>query len=326
MSENLYGWIPNPQAVADFRAELAAEGNAFCAVGVGDSLPLKGFWKRLVSRGVTGVFLQDAEEQLFGKSRPSFTQARGTCVDRSGSRALQDTIYGKIVRGEIAKGVEIAGEVSYGISRVNVTGQRQNACAWGCRSNHGHGDGTWGGSFYKGLHDFGCVVRDSYGTIDLTQRREDLAIQWGNEGVPAALLTVAANHKASACHHAESLEDLADMVAAGYASQICCGWIRGLPNRSGISKSSDRGGHATEIAGVCLSEKGETLYVEQQSWGDSYGSNVILRYAGGEKRLRQGSFGVTAADIWNCVSDSGEAWAADIPANLPRPATLEEYL
>lgn len=307
----LCGWLENdaPEAVAEYRERCAADGETF---GFSAAQPaLLGFWKRIKSRGGMGVFLQDAETELFGTLQPSFSQNRGTCVAQSGARCQQDTIYGAIVRGEVARGVRISVEVAYGISRVSV----------GKRALRG-GDGSTGAWQYRGVHDFGCVMRGKYGTIDLTEPREDLAVQWGDNGVPASLLAEASGHKVSACHFCESVEDIADAIAARYAVQLCCGKLRGMPNRDGISMSERNGAHATELCGVFIDNVGQDCFVEQNSWGGHFGPPATLRYAGGTKNLRQGSYGVRMDDIASCLQRGGEAWACSIPDNLPRPGSV----
>jgi hypothetical protein len=52
---------------------------------------LKGYWKRINSKGIKGVFLADAEKKLFGKYQAPEHQLRGTCVSRGTFRAIQES-------------------------------------------------------------------------------------------------------------------------------------------------------------------------------------------------------------------------------------------
>lgn len=311
----LCGWneAESPYAVAEFRHALETEGQPSV---FGDAKPeLRGYWDRISRKGTDGIFLQDAEQELFGEFRPSFSQGRGTCCAQSSARTLQDTICCAIRRGEVARGVEVSTEVDYGISRISIGKGRLGA-----------GDGSTGAWCFQGHHDIGVVFRGVYGSIDISGPREDLAVQWGSpgRGVPAHLLAEAASHKTPACNYLESVDEIADALAAEYAVQLCCGRIRGQPDAKGYSRSEKNGGHATELCAVFLSESGEMCFVEQNSWGAFFGNGLTLKYKGGEKRLRQGSYGVRADDIAQCLRSGGEAWCSSLPENLPRPSGLED--
>jgi hypothetical protein len=52
-----------------------------------------------------------------------------------------------------------------------------------------------------------------------------------------------------------------------------------------------------------------TGVVNQQSWGDYPSGPDVLRYRGGEARLRQGAFGLAAAEARAMFQSSGDVWA-----------------
>ena len=310
---HLTGWINEPTAVAESLARMESAGRSVSFAATRSEL--KGYWQSLVERGSTGVFLQDAETELFGQTQPAFHQQIGSCVSMGTARAIQDTAYWALAqRGDIGRPVQIATEPIYAGSRIEIG-----------HGQLGHGDGSIGAWAAEWVHNGGMLARGVYGQIDLTQLRDDLASEWGAPGcgVPAELEAECRTHLVGACHKLDTVVDMADAIAAGHAVAYCCGRIRGKPNAAGYAASDSNGGHCTEIQAVLLDTAGRLAFVEQQSWGNYPDIAIHLQFQGGVKVLRQGSYGVYGDDLSRCLDQGGEAWCFDQVA-LWRPNSLEE--
>jgi len=278
---------------------------------------LTGYWRSLTERGETGVFLQDAESELFGRTLPAENQKRGTCVSRGTMRAVRDSYYWSIVeRDEIARPVDLCFETIYGGSRVQIG-----------KGRLGSGDGSVGAWGAQYVHDFGLLPRGVYGGIDLSQPREDLAVEWGlpNEGVPPVLIAPGREHLVGACHFCPTVEAIADAIAAGYGVAYCSNVIWGDRDQYGMARPVTSGGHCEEVCGVFTGQRGDLCFVRQQSWGSRPNGPDVLTYAGGTKRLRQGSYGCFAEDMARGLRSGGEAWAFGHVTGW-RPNSLAEAL
>lgn len=312
---SLLGWIRDDLSVEAFCEHLDAAGTP--AVFSAGQPSLAGYWRAVVARGETGIFLQDAEAELFGHTLPAENQRRGTCVSRGTMRAVRDAYYWNLCQAEaVARPVDLAFEPIYAGSRVQIGQGRL-----------GRGDGSvgaWGAQF---VHDFGVLERGVYGSLDLSQPREDFAVTWGapGDGVPAEILEACRQHPVGACHFCPTVESIADAVAAGFAVAYCSNLIWGDRDHTGMARPVSSGGHCEEVCGVFTGLKGDLCFVRQQSWGSRPGGSDLLSYAGGTKRLRQGSYGAFAEDMAKGLRGGGEAWAfGDIEPWRPR--NLEEAL
>lgn len=307
-----YGWHYRP---GEIEAYCRARNDAGDPVSFGAARPeLKGFWQQCVSRGITGIFLQDAERELFGENRPADFQQRGTCVSRGTYRACQDSwLYSLARKGTIGRPVLIAYEPIYAGSRVNVG-----------RGQLGGEDGSVGAWAAQYVHDYGLLERAVYGSVDLSESREDLAVAWGapGRGVPGELLQASSPFRAIS-HKAENVEELADCIAAGYAVAFCSNTLWGDRDGSGMARPSGRGGHCEEVCGVFLTADGDLGFVRQQSWGvRPRGPDVLSCKGGAMKTLRQGAYGAYAADLQRALQQ-GEAWAFEIRTGW-RPGSVGE--
>lgn len=293
------GWVRNDAAVEAFCQKVESSGRP---IAFGDAKPeFKGYWRKLVERGVTGVFLQDAEEKLFGSTQPAEFQRRGTCVSRGTFRACQDSYYNQLATHDIGSVVKLCYEPIYAGSRVEIGGGQL-----------GHGDGSCGAWAAEFVHDYGLIPRGIYGKYDLTESREDWACQWGEPriGVPSELLVASKAHLVAQCFQCTTTEEIADAIASLHGVAFCSNVIWGDRDVTGMSRPVSSGGHCEEVCGVFLRREGDIGFVRQQSWGDSPSGSNILRYSGGEKRLRQGSYGAFDNDLGHAMAGAnGDVWA-----------------
>lgn len=299
------GWVRDDDAVGRACEEMTAAG---LVVGFG-AVGLSGHWKRMVERGHTGKFLQVSEGNvLAGPARPCAFQRRGTCVGQGTYRALQDSLYRQIDDGEIGIPVEIAYEPIYGGSRVNIGKGKIR------------GDGSIGAWAAQWLAMYGMTPRAMYGTIDLSNPHEELAVRWGNPGVgvPRDVISASADFKVAA-HKCETTDDIADALAAGYGVAVCADQVYGdTRDQNGMTRPASRGGHCEELCGVFLDANDRLCFQRQGSWGRDWPRGPgSIRFKGGALTLRPGSYGVYADDIENGLRGGGEAWAVKV-LGLPR--------
>lgn len=261
-------------------------------------------------QGAGSEFLWHAERSLFGKLLPSWIQTRGVCVGMGHGRAWQDAVYNELAfgasRGET---VAIAWEFLYGRSRT--------------APGHGriHGDGSVGAWAAEAGHNDGIVIRGNHGTIDLTQQREDLAIRWGDAGVPAALLQDASGFRAHAVMRCTTTTDVRNALLARYGIARCAARAtRPQRDAEGFSGTESSGGHCQCLRGVYRDRRGRTRFVEQQSWPGTaapHGGGPLQLWDGRTEELPEGAGAIEEDDVETYLR-TGEVWAMAPPRNLWR--------
>lgn len=307
------GWSYNPDKIlaANARMESAGFQVSFSA----DRPSLKGYWKRQQAKGKTIILAQADELTLNGKYRDANCQHRGTCVGQGSSRAIEDVHISRIVDKEII-GVytQIAYEPMYGYERHLRWPRTQ---AWGYTGRDAN-DGLAGADAAAFYSTIGVIRRGSYGGVDLTSPREDLAINWNNSGVPDAVLQAGADHKI-VCHSSNTWDEYADAIAAKCWGHICLpqcfGLSRVIPSDFGTVLPDENGGHDTEVCGIVTLPNHETGFVIQQSWctpGPAYPKTI--QTVEGPIQLRPGSYCV-AQKVLEGMGNQVERISCDIPSN-----------
>lgn len=299
-TDNLLGCIIDPRQT-DIVSQRLSDGGAVVSFAAGQPT-LKGYG---VGRN---VFLWRAELELHGTHLGTCFQRRGSCVGRGTFRACQDSYYHAICYGDLLGDfVELAFEPIYAGSRVNIGGGQL-----------GRGDGSIGAWATQWVHEFGLNERGSYGSIDLRNEREDLAVAWGNpgQGVPSELIEASAAYLVDV-HRAEAVEDMRDGIAAGYGLAFCSQSLWQNPNAGsnnrrdaeGMCRPVSSGGHCVAYRGVYKDRRGNLCFVQQQSWGNECpsGPNRIFTDDHQEIELPPGCCGVFAEDVVKPLR-SGEAW------------------
>lgn len=328
------GWINSPREVGAYLDRRSALG---IPASIGAARPdLQGYWRQIVEAGVRCVLLYQAEEEILGDFLPAIYQRRGTCVMQGTSRAIETTLFDQLAERRITgRRVQLASETIYPGGRVNVgRGQLGPSHHWGCTCRRCP-DGLVGAWAAEYVHDFGVIPRGQYGSIDLTQPREDLAIEWAapGRGVPAELLTASAPYKCDA-YHVPTAAALADVTAARYASAICS--THRQSDRRDANGECDYAGttaHCEAITGVYVRPSWDgnpatvyahTGFVDQQSWGAIPSGPDVLRYFGGAAKLREGAYGVPMGAMVKRIT-TGETWALRLRDGF-RAKSLKEEL
>lgn len=293
------GWEWRPKEFNESLERMAASG----PVAFGDAKPeFKGWWKRLVAQGVTGVFLWNAEIDLFGKPLLPEFQRAGTCVGRGNKRAVQYSWYNFLTkRGGLGTPVEFCYEVAYAGSRVVIG-----------KSQLGNGDGSIGAWLAEYLRLYGFLPRGVHGSYDLTRDREDLAVSWGRayKGPPRELVEASAPFKAAAAFDCRDIDGMADSLSSDRGIALCSNFLYGANDQRGYASPEGRGGHCEAYCGVFLNEQGGMDFCKVGSWGKDYpGGGRTLRYAGGEIELPVGVSAIKGSTVADSLRDDGEAWS-----------------
>lgn len=84
-----------------------------------------------------------------------------------------------------------------------------------------NGDGSLGVYCAEYLRDYGVLLRQKYGDIDLTQYDANLARTWGRTGVPDELEPIAKKHPIRSSALVRSYEECRDAIANGYPVIFC---------------------------------------------------------------------------------------------------------
>jgi len=213
---------------------------------------LQGHWERLISRGVTGVFLWDTEHERLGVVGADY-QRRGTCVGRGTYRAIQQSYIYSITSGtEYGVPVKLAYEPIYIGSREVIGGGRLS------------GDGSVGAWAARWVSEYGVVARAKYDSVDLTKSNESYSVK--TKRIGSDVIEEGKRHTVAA-HLCRTSDDIADAIAGGFGIARCHSTIYGNRNGNGESSPSRSGAHCQAIVGVYVRPDGSTGYVEQQSWG-----------------------------------------------------------
>lgn len=243
------------------------------------------------------------------KFDPSFgyseRQVTGDCVSHATRAAVDVTRSTEIIGGEreewVAKG---ATEGIYG-SRGH--GGQGMSCSGAARFVHQTG---------------GILLRQKYGSIDLSKYNGMLGAGWGRRGVPKDLVEAGKKHQVKTISLVKTIEEARDAIANGYALSVCSGYgFSSRRDKHGIAKRSGSWSHAMCWCAMDDSHEiyNETLFLVQNSWGV---------WNGGPKRLEQpdGSFWIREKDAIGMINQSG-AWAfSDVDGFPPRKTewTLDE--
>ncbi len=195
------GWVADPAAVRRVQAGLPhptfATTPTFAALASAD-LPER-------------VFTWQAYERLFSRKTPCRQQGRvGSCVSFGTAAAVERTMACEIAAGEPEEFRDLAQEVIYGGSRVEVGGGRLRG-----------GDGSVGAWAAEFVRRWGVVARGRYGSHDLSAYSESLCRRYGDDGVPDDLEPEAKLHPCTDVAQVRTLDEAQIALAAGHGIAVC---------------------------------------------------------------------------------------------------------
>lgn len=211
MSQRKYGWIDNPAAVDAVAATL--ETPVFGETPAGrDPAPLP-----------DTVCLWQACRKLLGDLIPPRDQgAVGSCVAFGTVAAVEHTLCAEIAAGDLDGFRDLATEIVYAGSRVEVGGGRLR------------GDGSIGAWAAEFVRRWGVLDRGVHGKLDLTTYSARLCRQLGAAGVPDGLEAACREHPVEGISRVDSFDAACRALASGYAVAVC--------SNQGFTMKRDRDG------------------------------------------------------------------------------------
>lgn len=253
------GWVNNPNEVAAVTTAWEARGMPSRFEDAAPRLMLAG-------DDDSPVFFWDAEERVLGRRLDTWNQRQvGSCVGFGSTREAQDLLLWEIASGEPEEwpGFELAPEVTYGGSRVEIGGGRIR------------GDGSVGAWAAEFLMRFGVVIRGVYGAMNLSQYSESLCRQLGSKGLPTDLEAVAKVHPVRAAAMVKTKEEVWAAVGGGKPVFVCSD--RGFSTRmdaDGFCSPSGEWNHCMGVRGRFVHPRRGRSNVIGNSWADYMGVGV----------------------------------------------------
>lgn len=296
---NLGGWSPDERAVEDALKELSipricyAEG--IKGTGAGKTVLLYQYLNKLVGR--FNVRLQTI----------------GDCVSMGAACAvdvLRCVQHYVLSTGEswIA---ECATEPIYAGSRVEIAG---GALGGGDGSN-----GIWAAKWVK---QYGILLRQKYGNIDLTTYSGQKARQWGmpRAGVPDELEPIAKLHPVKQYSQVRTWEEARDALANGYPITIASGaGFSSTRDKDGFARPS--GSWAHQMALIAVKDDGRPGALINNSWGPNW-----IGGPKGEYDIPDGSFWCDANVLERNILSAGDSWAfSNFEGFPPQKLNLEWF-
>ena len=228
---------------------------------------------------------------------PSERQVVGDCVSHSTRNSIDVVRSCEIINGE--KEEFIARGATEGI--------------YGSRGNGGEGMSCSGAARFVNKTG-GLLIRQKYGSIDLSSYQGKLAASWGRGGTPESLVSAAKKNQVKTASLINTVEQARDALANGYAISVCS--MAGFSSRRdkhGIATRSGSWSHA--MAWIAMDDTheiyNETLFLVQNSWGN---------WNNGPKRHDQpdGSFWIRERDAASMLSANGSWVFSDVDGFPPR--------
>lgn len=179
------------------------------------------------------------------------------CVSFGTNKAVESTMAVEIaLKGEAEEWKDIAQEVTYGGSRVEVGNGRIR------------GDGSVGAWAAEFVRRWGVVARGVYGSVDLSAYSEQRCREYGDKGVPAELETLAREHPVKDTTLVTTRADAKKMLAAGYGLAVCSNQGFSMTrDANGVCRPSGNWGHCMAIDGYHTDAAGDLWFHVVNSWG-----------------------------------------------------------
>lgn len=238
-----FGWVDDPEAVRNCVAEMECgtfrETAAFAAR-----------WD-----GAEDVYLWESVRTVTGDLLPARNQGSvGSCVAFATASAIEFLSCVQIDEGDEAAYRDLAQEVIYGGSRVEVGGGRIR------------GDGSIGAWAVKWVKDYGVVPRGQHGRHDLRLYDEARCREYGRRGVPDDLEPLAKEHPVRSVANVRSWEECRAAIRNGYPVLVCSSQGFTMErDEDGFCNPRGRWYHAMAVVGVRGGERPGGFLLN--SWG-----------------------------------------------------------
>jgi len=205
------------------------------------------------------VYLWEAYRKLFGVNPPERNQGQvGSCVGAGTTDANEKTLANQVVQGFGGEYRDIALEVIYAGSRVEIGGGKIR------------GDGSIGAWAAKFVTQYGIVPRGQVGRYDLSQYDEARCRAWGRSGVPDDLEPEAKKHPVGDAAAVRNWTEAKKALANGFGIAVCSnqGFTMRRDDR-GICKPSGTWAHCMSLDGYHIDADGREYGHITNSWGDN---------------------------------------------------------
>ncbi len=223
-----FGWVDDPDAVRHCLAEMD------CGT-FRDTAAFSAGWD-----GPENVYLWESARTVTGDLLPARNQKSvGSCVGFATASAIEHLSLVQIAEGQAAEYRDLAAEIIYGGSRVEVGGGRIR------------GDGSIGAWAAKWVRDYGVVPRGRHGSHDLSLYDENRCRDFGRRGVPDDLEVLAKEHPVRGVVNVRSWEECRAAIRNGYPVLVCSSQGFTMErDEEGFCNPRGRWYHAMAVVGV----------------------------------------------------------------------------
>ena len=190
--------------------------------------------------GPDDVFLWDACRKVTGELLPPRNQGDiGSCVSFGTASAIEHLICVQIATGANEEYRDLAQEVIYGGSRVEI--------------GHGQirGDGSIGAWAAEFVTKYGVLPRGIFGRYDLRTYDVSRCREYGARGVPDELEPLAKQHPVKSVSNVRSWDECRAAIRNGYPVAVCSNQGFTMPRDSdGFCRPSGSWAHCLTIVGI----------------------------------------------------------------------------
>lgn len=252
---------------------------------------------------VSKVFLWKAWEKVIGKPFPNRDQGSyGTCVSFGTVAAIECTTACQSLAGTLEDVRDLAQEIVYAGSRVEVGGGRFSSDG---------SIGAWAAEFVRkwGVLDRGVFLNGKY---DLRVYSGQLARKWGapRAGVPDELEPSIRQYPVKTITKVTTFDDACKALSAGYGIAISSSiGYQMQRDQDGFAKAGPRWDHCMALIGFQLGKRPGGFI--QNSWGGS--AHTGPRGAGDPP---SGGFWADAENIEKALK-MGDSWAFSSVVGFP---------
>jgi len=223
-----FGWVDDPHAVQ-------AVANANCFARFCDTEAFGAAYE-----GPDDVFLWDACRQATGDLLPPRDQRGvGSCVAFGTASAIEHLLCVQIANGSSEEYRDLAQEVIYGGSRVEIGGGTIR------------GDGSIGAWAARFATRYGVIARGRYGSHDLRNYDEARCREFGSRGVPDELEPLAKQHPVKSASNVRNWDECRSAIRNGYPVAVCSSQGFAMQrDAEGFCRASGTWAHCMAIVGI----------------------------------------------------------------------------
>lgn len=206
------------------------------------------------------VYLWEAHRRLYGFNPPARNQGNvGSCVSFGTAAAIEHTLANQVLLGFVGEYRDIAQEVIYAGSRVEIGGGRIR------------GDGSVGAWAAKFVTQYGVIARGVVGRYDLGKYNEARCRDWGRTGVPDDIEPEVKRFPVGDAAKVKTWTEAKKALQNAYGIAICSNV--GLSDRDsrGISRERGQWNHCMALVGYHIDTDGKEYGFILNSWGEFEG-------------------------------------------------------